>query len=236
MDFNLMRLMGNLGADPSTKDFDDGNKVVKLSVATNSAWTNKTTGEQHQDTEWHTVYFRGKMASVAEEYLKKGHRVYIEGKKRTRSYMNDNNEKMWVSEVLGKKLLMLPSTQDNQHTPSSQEPTGQSEAAASNQTAAPVSAAAQPVTQPQDTDAVAAAAPETEEDIKTDDGIQSDDQVESDAAGGNDLVTTNEADVEEDLDLDIQEDFSDEFNKKSEAAAEEDNASAHGDLPDWLIP
>ena len=81
---NRVQLIGHLGNDPQVKSFDNGNKVVKLTVATNSTYNNKA-GERVQDTQWHNVVMWGKTAEIAEKYLQKGQEVAIEGKLTTRS-------------------------------------------------------------------------------------------------------------------------------------------------------
>lgn len=243
---NLMRIIGYLGADPVVKEFEDGNRVVKLSLATNSSWLNKRTGVLNEDTEWHTVYFRGRVGAVAEEYLKKGHRVYLEGKKRTRSYVNDKQETHWVTEIVGKKLILFPGQLDN-HTPSKQtiaaDNTAVAAAAQSQSSMDTASAEAKdqqtiPSDQVVEQNPVNAETAVADSGMETGDSIHKNNQVESHAATNEaDLVdNTNHVDDDEDLDLEIQEDFSDEFNRKAKVAEEEDESLAHGGLPDWLIP
>lgn len=107
MSINQITVMGNLGDDPKMTVFDDGNKVVRLKIATNSSWKDKNTGEKREDTEWHTAYLRNRLAEVAQEYLKKGDKVYISGKMRSRKYINEKEETHWITEIHGKKMLMV---------------------------------------------------------------------------------------------------------------------------------
>lgn len=107
MSINQITVMGNLGDDPRMTIFDDGNKVVKLKIATNSYWKDKRTGEKKEETEWHTTYLRNRLAEVAQEYLKKGDKVYISGKMRCRKYVNEKEETHWITEIHGKKMLMI---------------------------------------------------------------------------------------------------------------------------------
>lgn len=113
MSINQISVIGNLGDDPKMTMFDDGNKVVKLKVATNSSWKDKRTGEKKEETEWHTAYLRNRLAEVAQDYLKKGDKVYISGKMRCRKYINEKDETHWITEIHGSKMLMISTGRSN---------------------------------------------------------------------------------------------------------------------------
>ena len=103
---NRVVLVGNLGKDPVTKTLDDGREVAKVSVATTDIFRLKD-GSNHADTQWHTVIFWGSLAALARSFLKKGSLVYVEGKIRTRTYLDSSGEKRYVTEVIGDRLVML---------------------------------------------------------------------------------------------------------------------------------
>ena len=86
---NKVILVGNLGKDPETRFFPDGGAVTNITIATSESWKDKNTGEQQERTEWHRVAFRGRLAEIAGEYLKKGSKVYIEGKLQTEVQANE---------------------------------------------------------------------------------------------------------------------------------------------------
>jgi single-strand DNA-binding protein len=89
---NKVILVGNLGKDPETRNFQDGGKVVTFSVATSEAWTDKQSGERKEKTQWTNVsIFNDALAEIAERYLKKGAKVYVEGQLETRSWDKDGS-------------------------------------------------------------------------------------------------------------------------------------------------
>lgn len=110
---NKVILVGNLGADPDVKTFDNGGKIANLSVATSERWTDKQTGEQKEQTEWHRVVLRDNLANIAGQYLQKGSQVYIEGKLKTRQW-DDNGVTRYVTEVIGLTMQMLGSNPNSQ--------------------------------------------------------------------------------------------------------------------------
>ena len=83
---NKVMIIGNLGADPEVRHSKSGDPIVNLSIATTEKWKDKSSGEQKQQTEWHRVVIFGRTAEVAEQYLRKGSKVYIEGKSKTRKW------------------------------------------------------------------------------------------------------------------------------------------------------
>jgi single-strand DNA-binding protein len=98
---NKVILVGNLGKDPEVRRMQNGNPVVNLSVATSESWRDKTTGEKKERTEWHrVVIFSEGLAKVAEQYLKKGAKVYLEGQLQTRKYTDAQGVEKYSTEVV----------------------------------------------------------------------------------------------------------------------------------------
>src|SRR3970282_145973 len=98
---NKVIVVGNLGRDPETRYMPDGAAITNVSVATSFQWTDKASGEKKEETEWHRVVFRGRLAEVAGEYLKKGSQVYVEGRLRTRKGQGQEGEDRYSNEVMG---------------------------------------------------------------------------------------------------------------------------------------
>ena len=103
---NKAILIGNLGRDPEVRVIENDRKVAKFSIATSESWKDKTTGERVDKTEWHNIVLWRGLADVAEKYLKKGDKVYIEGRIRTRSYEKDGVTK-YFTEIVGDNMTML---------------------------------------------------------------------------------------------------------------------------------
>ncbi len=110
---NKVILVGNLGADPEIRRLNSGDPVVNLRIATSETWRDKNSGERKERTEWHqVVIFNDQLAKVAEQYLKKGMKVYIEGQLQTRKWEKDGVERYTTEVVLQKfrgELQMLDS-------------------------------------------------------------------------------------------------------------------------------
>lgn len=109
---NKVILVGNLGADPRVNTTQNGSKVVTLSVATSDTWKDKLSGERKERTEWHrVVVFNAQLADVAERYLRKGSKVYIEGQLQTRKWEDANGQEKYTTEVVlqnfSSNLIML---------------------------------------------------------------------------------------------------------------------------------
>ena len=109
---NKVIIVGNLGADPEVKSFQNGGKICNLRVATSENWTDKASGEKKERTEWHTVTLRSDgLVSVAERFLRKGSKVYLEGQLQTRKWADaQGNDRYSTEVVLGgydAKLVML---------------------------------------------------------------------------------------------------------------------------------
>ena len=98
---NKVILIGNLGADPEVRRMQDGRPVVNLRVATSESWRDKASGERREKTEWHrVVIFNENLAKVAEQYLKKGSKVYIEGALQTRKWQDQSGQDRYSTEVV----------------------------------------------------------------------------------------------------------------------------------------
>ncbi len=109
---NKVIIVGNLGADPEVKSFQNGGKVCNLRIATSENWKDKNTGEKQERTEWHSVaIFSEGLAGVAERFLRKGSKVYIEGQLRTRKWQDQSGNDRYSTEVVlqgpGSVLTML---------------------------------------------------------------------------------------------------------------------------------
>ena len=98
---NKVMLIGNLGADPEIRSFQNGGKVANLRIATSETWKDRNTGERQERTEWHTVaIFSEGLVNVVERFLKKGSKVYIEGKLQTRKWQDQNGQDRYSTEVV----------------------------------------------------------------------------------------------------------------------------------------
>ncbi len=98
---NKVILIGNLGKDPEVRTMQNGGKVVNLSIATSETWRDKNSGERQEKTEWHrVVIFNEKLGEVAEKYLKKGAKVYVEGSLQTRKWTDNSGAEKYSTEVV----------------------------------------------------------------------------------------------------------------------------------------
>ncbi|MGD9812762.1 MAG: single-stranded DNA-binding protein [Sphingobium sp.] len=98
---NKVILVGNLGADPEVRSFQNGGKVCNLRIATSESWKDRTSGERKERTEWHSVaIFSEGLAGVAERFLRKGSKVYLEGQLRTRKWQDNNGNDRYTTEVV----------------------------------------------------------------------------------------------------------------------------------------
>lgn len=98
---NKVILVGNLGRDPEVRYMQSGDKVVNLAIATSERWTDRTSGEKREKTEWHrVVVFDQNIAEVAEKYLKKGSKVYLEGQLQTRKWTDQSGQEKYTTEIV----------------------------------------------------------------------------------------------------------------------------------------
>jgi len=110
---NKAIIIGRLGNDPETRYLPNGDSVTNISVATSESWKDKNTGEKVEKSEWHRVTFFRKLAEIAGQYLKKGSKVYIEGKLKTRKYEKDE-QTHYSTEIIADTMQMLDSRGDGQ--------------------------------------------------------------------------------------------------------------------------
>lgn len=102
---NKVILVGNLGADPEIRRLNSGDPVVNLRIATSESWRDKGSGERREKTEWHSVViFNDNLAKVAEQYLKKGMKVYLEGALQTRKWQDQNGQDRYTTEIVLQKF------------------------------------------------------------------------------------------------------------------------------------
>lgn len=112
MSVNKCILVGRLGQDPESRAFPDGGTICNLSIATSERWKDKQTGEQKERTEWHRIVLRNKLGEIAQQYLRKGSQVYIEGRIQHRKYQDGNGQEKYVTEIIGNVMNMLDSKSD----------------------------------------------------------------------------------------------------------------------------
>jgi len=106
---NKVILIGNLGRDPETRVFPDGGTICNVTIATTRQWKDKTSGERQEETEWHRVVFRDRLAEIAGEYLRKGRQVYVEGRLKTRKYNDKDGVEKYTTEIVADEMKMLGS-------------------------------------------------------------------------------------------------------------------------------
>lgn len=115
---NKVIIIGNLGADPEIKSFQNGGRIANIRIATSGSWKDKSTGERKDRTEWHSVVLTGDgLVGVAERFLRKGSKVYVEGQLRTRKWQDQSGNDRYTTEVviggMGGVLTMLDSPQSS---------------------------------------------------------------------------------------------------------------------------
>ncbi len=97
---NKVILIGNLGQDPESRYMPSGDAVVNVSIATSDSWKDRNTGEPRERTEWHRVVFFGKLAEIVAQYLKKGSKVYVEGRLQTRKWQGQDGQDRYTTEIV----------------------------------------------------------------------------------------------------------------------------------------
>ena len=110
---NKVILIGNLGKDPEVRYLESGVPVAKFPIATSETFKDKNTGEKREVTDWHNIVMWRGLAQVAENYLKKGMKVYIEGKLKTRSWQDENNQTKYTTEIVADQMTMLSRADEN---------------------------------------------------------------------------------------------------------------------------
>ncbi|NQY68836.1 MAG: single-stranded DNA-binding protein, partial [Flavobacteriales bacterium] len=104
---NKVILIGNLGKDPEVRHLENGAVVANFSIATSESYTDKNTGQKVENTDWHNIVVWRGLAEVVEKYVKKGHKVYIEGKLKTRSWQDKEGNTRYTTEVVADEMTML---------------------------------------------------------------------------------------------------------------------------------
>ncbi len=110
---NKVILVGNLGNDPEVRYANNGAAIANLSIATSESWKDKNTGEQQEKTEWHRVVMFNRLGEIAGEYLRKGSKIYIEGKLQTRKWQDQSGQDRYSTEIVASEMQMLDSRGDN---------------------------------------------------------------------------------------------------------------------------
>lgn len=106
---NKVIIVGNLGQDPEVRFMPNGSAVANFTVATSETWKDKQTGEQKEKTEWHRIVIYQRLAEIAGEYLKKGSKVYLEGRLQTRKWQNQQGQDQYTTEIVANEMQMLDS-------------------------------------------------------------------------------------------------------------------------------
>lgn len=112
---NRVTLIGTLGRDPETKTFPNGGSLTQFSIATTEKWKDKNSGEQKEHTEWHRITASNRLGEIAQQYLKKGSKVYIDGKLKTRQWTDQNGQERYTTEISANELQMLDSKGDSNY-------------------------------------------------------------------------------------------------------------------------
>lgn len=111
---NKAIIIGTLGADPEVKQFSNGGSITNISVATSEQWTDKQSGEKREATEWHRISLSNRLGEIAAQYLRKGSKVYIEGKISTRKYQAQDGTDRYATEIKAMQMQMLDSANGGQ--------------------------------------------------------------------------------------------------------------------------
>jgi single-strand DNA-binding protein len=106
---NKVILIGNLGRDPETRVFPDGGSICNVTLATTRSWKDKTSGDKQEETEWHRIVFRDRLAEIAGEYLRKGKPVYVEGRLKTRKWTDKDGVEKYTTEIVAEQMQLLGS-------------------------------------------------------------------------------------------------------------------------------
>jgi single-strand DNA-binding protein len=106
---NKVIIVGNLGNDPEVRYAQSGSAIANISVATSDSWKDKNTGEKQERTEWHRIVMFNRLGEIAGEYLKKGSKVYIEGKLQTRKWQDQSGQDKYTTEIVADSMQMLDS-------------------------------------------------------------------------------------------------------------------------------
>jgi single-strand DNA-binding protein len=141
---NKVILIGNLGSDPEVRYTPDGVPVANFNLATSESWNDRNTGERQERTEWHRLVLWRKLAEIAGQYLKKGAKIYVEGKLQTRSWDDQSGQKRYTTEIVVNDMQMLDSRGEGGGGGSGGRDAGYSDRPASGQNVGPASQPAAP--------------------------------------------------------------------------------------------
>jgi|TARA_Y100001936_G_C15871953_1_gene558159 single-strand DNA-binding protein len=130
---NKVILVGNLGQKPEIRYTKDSKPIASFSIATSESWKDKTTGDMVEKTEWHNVTFFGRIAEVAEQYLDKGSKVFVEGKLQTDKWEDENGNKRSATKIIGNNMQMLDSRGSNNSSSFDESSSAQNEVPASQE-------------------------------------------------------------------------------------------------------
>lgn len=111
---NKVILVGLVGKDPETKTFPNGGSLTQFSIATTEKWIDKNSGERKEQTEWHRIACNNKLAEIVAQYVKKGSKVYIEGRLKTRQWTDQSGVERYTTEISANEVQMLDSKGDTQ--------------------------------------------------------------------------------------------------------------------------
>ena len=139
---NKVILIGNLGADPEVRHLQNGASVANFRIATSETYKDKTTGEKREQTEWHSIVAWRGLAEITEKYLRKGSKVYVEGKLRTRQWQDKEGTTRYTTEIQADEMNLLDRRTDNAEggAPMSVQPQRQPEAAGAPMAPSPTAA------------------------------------------------------------------------------------------------
>ncbi|MCO8093967.1 single-stranded DNA-binding protein [Acinetobacter lwoffii] len=113
---NKVILIGSLGKDPETKTFPNGGSLTQFSIATSDSWVDKSTGERKEQTEWHRIVLHNRLGEIAQQFLRKGSKVYIEGSLRTRQWTDQSGQERYTTEIRGDQMQMLDNRQQSEQS------------------------------------------------------------------------------------------------------------------------
>lgn len=116
---NKVILIGNLGQDPEVRYMPNGNAVANVTLATSESWKDKNSGETHERTEWHRVVFFRRLAEIVGEYVKKGSKIYVEGRLQTRKWQDNDGQDRYTTEIIADNMQMLDGSRFNDEGSSS---------------------------------------------------------------------------------------------------------------------
>lgn len=119
---NKVIIVGNLGQNPEAKVMKNGDPVTNISVATSELWVDKASGEKREVVEWHRIVSYGRQADIAAQYLKRGSKVYVEGRLKTRKWQDQSGQERYITEIITDKIVLLDSKQSNQQSTSNNNP------------------------------------------------------------------------------------------------------------------